>query len=243
MNKGLLLWIICSFLCFARGYSQAQTEQDSTVEATHSPILFDANQIAEYQKDPVFDYTPTILSENAFTRWKEKLKRQIYGIFENLFQSKTLNSLIEFFLQIIPYLFVLLASIALLWWVLKLENRQLKETKLKLAGSFKLDDATLLAGSDLDILLKQALSEENYRQAIRLKYLKILKKLMDKQLIHWRAEKTNTDYINELPKGPLKLQFGQLTRPYNYIWYGQQPVDSEVFLSAESSFQQMETML
>ncbi len=243
MSKRLLLWTFCSFLCLARGYSQPQTDQGSTIEATHSPILFDQNQIAEYKKDPAFDYSPTIISDNAFTRWKEKLTRQIHGIFANFIQSKTLNSVFEFFLQIIPYLFVLLASLALLWWVLKLENRQLKEIKMKSAGSFKLDDATLLAESDLDSLLKQALSEENYRQAIRLNYLKILKKLMDKQLIHWRAEKTNSDYINELPLGQLKLQFGQLTRSYNYIWYGNQPVDSDAYLSAESSFQQMDRLI
>jgi hypothetical protein len=243
MSKRLLLWILCIFLCYAKGYSHAQTEQAATIEAIHTPILFDAPQIAEYKKDPAFDYTPTIKSENTFTRWKEKLKRQIQDFFADFFQSKTANSLIAFLLQIIPYLFVFLASFALLWWVLKLEKGRLKDAKMNMEGSFKLDDATLLAGSDLDILLKQALSEENYRQAVRLKYLKILKKLMDKQLIHWRAEKTNSDYINELPKGPLKLQFGQLTRAYNYIWYGQQSVDSDLYQSAESSFQQMETLL
>ncbi|TYZ08698.1 DUF4129 domain-containing protein [Hymenobacter lutimineralis] len=61
----------------------------------------------------------------------------------------------------------------------------------------------------------------NYRLAVRLGYLHILKDLTDRGLIRWQPEKTNHDYLFELPDGPLPAAFQDLTRQFEYVWYGE----------------------
>lgn len=75
---------------------------------------------------------------------------------------------------------------------------------------------------DLDTLLTQAENARNYRLAVRLGYLRVLRQLSDKGLIRWQPDKTNHDYLYELPTGPLPEAFRELTRQFEYVWYGEQ---------------------
>ncbi|WP_221766292.1 DUF4129 domain-containing protein [Hymenobacter metallilatus] len=79
-----------------------------------------------------------------------------------------------------------------------------------------------LHGLDLDGLLAQAEAEHSYRLAVRLGYLQVLRQLSDKGLIRWQPDKTNHDYLYELPAGPLPEAFRELTRQFEYVWYGEQ---------------------
>lgn len=74
---------------------------------------------------------------------------------------------------------------------------------------------------DFDKLLTSAETEGNYRLAIRLGYLHVLKQLTDQGLIRWQPDKTNHDYLFELPAGPLPAAFRELTRQFDYVWYGE----------------------
>ncbi|UYZ63340.1 DUF4129 domain-containing protein [Hymenobacter weizhouensis] len=74
----------------------------------------------------------------------------------------------------------------------------------------------------LDALLAQAETERNYRLAVRLGYLQVLRQLSDTGLIRWQPDKTNHDYLFELPAGPLPEAFRELTRQFEYVWYGEQ---------------------
>lgn len=75
---------------------------------------------------------------------------------------------------------------------------------------------------DLDALLTQAEDARNYRLAVRLGYLRVLRQLSDRGLIRWQPDKTNHDYLYELPAGPLPEAFRELTRQFEYVWYGEQ---------------------
>ncbi|SHK93695.1 protein of unknown function [Hymenobacter psychrotolerans DSM 18569] len=76
-------------------------------------------------------------------------------------------------------------------------------------------------GLDFDALLTAAETEGNYRLAVRLGYLHVLKQLADRSLIRWQPDKTNHDYLFELPAGPLPEAFRELTRQFDYVWYGE----------------------
>ncbi|MBD2714835.1 DUF4129 domain-containing protein [Microvirga sp. STR05] len=76
-------------------------------------------------------------------------------------------------------------------------------------------------GQDFDALLAAAEAESNYRLAVRLGYLHVLKQLADQNLIRWQPDKTNHDYLFELPAGPLPEAFQELTRQFDYVWYGE----------------------
>ncbi|MDN5287303.1 MAG: hypothetical protein JWR38_3577 [Mucilaginibacter sp.] len=96
---------------------------------------------------------------------------------------------------------------------------------------------------NFDEAIENALSIKNYRLAVRLLYLRCLKQLSDKHLINWRLEKTNTAYLNELTDNELRRQFTQLTRQFEYVWYGNFPVNGQSFQNINAIFQEFKRLL
>lgn len=86
--------------------------------------------------------------------------------------------------------------------------------------------------------IEKATTAGNYRLAIRLFYLLSLKKLSDRQLIHWLPEKTNQHYLEELKDEQKKKQFVVLTRQFEYVWYGEFLINKEIFNQFRASFEQ-----
>ncbi|MCW3084534.1 MAG: hypothetical protein JWP12_1900 [Bacteroidetes bacterium] len=73
---------------------------------------------------------------------------------------------------------------------------------------------------NFDELIAEAISRKDFRKAIRLHFLKLLKQLSDKNLIAWQLDKTNIDYSVELSKSQYSSKFKEITFLYEYIWYG-----------------------
>ena len=92
---------------------------------------------------------------------------------------------------------------------------------------------------DFDTLLAEALQEKNYRLAVRYHFLKLLKLLSQKEIIDWHFEKTNSDYQKEIEQAELKKGFASLAYLYNYVWYGEQPINESSFVQAEGQFEKM----
>ncbi len=74
---------------------------------------------------------------------------------------------------------------------------------------------------NLDQKINEAIYSKNYRHAIRYMYLKSLKVLSDNNLITLHSKSTNQDYIRQLYNYNNLGQFRQLTRIYEYVWYGE----------------------
>ncbi|MEY3369054.1 MAG: hypothetical protein RI973_2209 [Bacteroidota bacterium] len=77
-----------------------------------------------------------------------------------------------------------------------------------------------LESTDLEDPIRQAVGSENYALAIRLHYLAILKELSQKNYIHWKREKTNGEYLQELGGSQLLLPVRQATLIFERVWYG-----------------------
>ncbi len=92
---------------------------------------------------------------------------------------------------------------------------------------------------DFENLISKALKEQNYRLATRYLYLKSLKSLANKQVIEWHYEKTNSDYLNEIKDRQLKTLFKRVSYIYDYVWYGEFPIDEESFNKNKVDFNQL----
>jgi hypothetical protein len=92
---------------------------------------------------------------------------------------------------------------------------------------------------DFENLISKALKEQNYRLATRYLYLKSLKSLANKQVIEWHYEKTNSDYLNEIKDSQLKTLFKRVSYIYDYVWYGEFPIDEESFNKNKDDFNQL----
>jgi len=91
--------------------------------------------------------------------------------------------------------------------------------------------------------IKKALNSGNYRLAIRLQYLQALKKLSDKSYINWLINKTNSDYISETKGKAFNEMFINLTKNFEYIWYGEKQISKEQFLEIKDQYQQFNSQL
>lgn len=97
-----------------------------------------------------------------------------------------------------------------------------------------------LTGIDFDKKIGKAKEETDYRMAVRWLYLKQLYLLSLKNQIAWQPYKTNMDYEYELAKSVHKQSFKDISKIYEYVWYGKYSVNSQSFQSLEQTFKQFE---
>jgi len=90
--------------------------------------------------------------------------------------------------------------------------------------------------NDPDALLQNAIKNRNYRLAIRYLYLQTLVRLSDRKLIEINSNKTNYEYVSELRKHKFANEFASLTLKYEYVWYGEYPVDERLFEQIQGNF-------
>lgn len=113
----------------------------------------------------------------------------------------------------------------------------------KEAGFNFSDMAEDLGQIDFDEKVRKAKQDKDFRLAVRWLYLKQLFLLDTHGRIAWQPYKTNMDYANELSASPLKQSFRELSRLYDYVWYGDYPLDEGAFAKAESEFTQFEKQI
>jgi hypothetical protein len=73
---------------------------------------------------------------------------------------------------------------------------------------------------NFDDLITETLARKDFRKAVRLHFLKLLKQLSDKEMIAWQLDKTNIDYSMELSKSQYHSRFTEIVLLYEYAWYG-----------------------
>jgi len=92
--------------------------------------------------------------------------------------------------------------------------------------------------SDPDSLLRNAIRSGNYRLAVRYLYLQSLQRLSEKKFIEINTNKTNYEYVMEVRRHKFANEFASLTLQYEYVWYGEYPVDERLFEQIQGSFTQ-----
>ena len=88
--------------------------------------------------------------------------------------------------------------------------------------------------------IDKAAMQGNYRHAIRLMYLRLLKNMSEKNIIHYKQDKTNLDYLLQLHPTVYYKDFFRLTRNYEYSWYGQFEVNEEAYKIIRTDFDQFD---
>lgn len=91
--------------------------------------------------------------------------------------------------------------------------------------------------------IDKAVDMSNYRLAVRLMFLRLLRNLSDRNIIHYKQDSTNLDYMIQLRSTKLYHDFFRLTRNYEYSWYGQFDIDKEKYSIIKSEFDNFEHKL
>ncbi|OEK07522.1 hypothetical protein A8C32_17145 [Flavivirga aquatica] len=144
-------------------------------------------------------------------------------------------------LGLLGWLFYLAIAIAVVYLVYILLNEggsglfSSKQSK-KLNSDFEEITSENIENADIQALIKRAENDNNYRLAIRYYYLLVLKTLSLKNYIKFEDDKTNSQYLNEISNTPFSNKFSYSSYLYNYIWYGEFPLNMEKYTQAKRHF-------
>lgn len=212
---------------------------DDTYAAHHDTSSVVAKVIPErelegFRNNPNFQYDrvetggPTLFS--LFWQWLDDV----------LFHPLRENTTEQFWSW-----FWMLAGVAALAFVISKALRadsgwffRKKDEEVEIAG-LELLDTEDIESVDLDALLEAALHGRRYRDAARYQYLQALQTLTEQGLIDWDKHKTNLDYLAELRSADrpnLDAPFADITRLFEWIWYGEFPVDEQRFSRVRARF-------
>lgn len=149
------------------------------------------------------------------------------------------NNLISFLETIFPYLLALIVVFILLKSFVFTEidfwkfNKSTKQQNNTLILKEEEED---INSNDYSKLLEQAIQNNNYRLATRYYYLLILKMMSQKGIIKYDKDKTNSEYLYELKSIENRKQFSYLLYLYDYVWYGEFPIDELKFNAIENNY-------
>jgi hypothetical protein len=142
--------------------------------------------------------------------------------------------------RMISYLVIIGLAIFILYLVAKnvsFTRKFSKETVITDDTDGIVDDIQNL---NTQTLLQQALAQGNYRLAVRLYYLELLKKLNEAGIIIWKKDKTNRDYLSEIfSRDYYYDDVRKLTLAYELVWYGERSLTQESFQRLISNFENL----
>lgn len=227
--------------CFASLNAKQQKKTTSAnkvaFDSTNVIIRMPADDVLKpYLSDDEFAYDRT--PQPPVSTWE----RIWYWIISKIFRVIS-NPNAALFWRILPYL---LFGASLLYVILKLTKTDIRGLFYDFKNQEQIQFEEIhdnIYGMQFDQLLAEALKDKNFRVAIRLYYLKTLKALSEKKMIQWRPEKTNRQYVSELPENGLKQPFRDITTLFEWIWYGNFPVDINLYKSANSQFEKFHRQL
>ena len=123
----------------------------------------------------------------TFTEW---LMMQLNELMNELFGEALSNPLVQWLLAILA-----IGVIGFIVWYLWRHQSGLFRWQEQQTGDDDTEDN--IYGVDFDASITEALGRENFREAVRLVYLRTLKTLSDTKKIDWQPFKTPSQYVRE----------------------------------------------
>ncbi len=93
--------------------------------------------------------------------------------------------------------------------------------------------------TELERRLEEALSREDYREAVRIYFIFIIKDLSSKSWIRWERRKTNISYLMEMRGKSQYELFNETVNIYDMIWYGNYAVSKNQYQNFELKFKSL----
>lgn len=229
-----LFFIIFSVGIFAQTDSLIVKNDRSSIVKKN----FDTKNLEKYKTDKDFNYEeenvnkePTFI-ERVFN-W---LGRQFLRFLEWIFGVKYAKGLFASILSALPYIILGVVLFLLLKFFLKVNLKSSSVISKNNPTVSITEEEELIKSKDISKLIEHAIQQKNYRLAVRYYYLNILKQLENKELIIWEQQKTNEDYIKEISQKNIQHIFTNLTRLYDFVWYGNFEISETEFARVELDF-------
>lgn len=162
---------------------------------------------------------------------------------EKVARSSPMFNIPDYVIKILMYTGIALFVVLLIWLIYNIAknatgNPDNKAVVYKGSISENLQHIEEnLMKSDLEIALERAIAEGDYKTAIRIYYLMIIKELSVKQWIKWKRDKTNGEYQREMKGRSEYIAFHQLTLMFETVWYGDTSIDKDMYDKLSPDFE------
>lgn len=243
----LFLYVVLFILAVSTGYCDTAKpivpKHEKAVLKTDTSEVnirhFNQDALKAYSRRPEFQYKEATTSDtslwNRFWRWFWHWIAHLFN-----FGSQKSASIWILFWKIVQILLLLGGVAALVFLILKSQGINVLNIFRRKSASAPIPYSEFFEDINeinFDEEIENAVAKHNYRFAVRLLYLKSLKRLSDAGLVKWQIDKTNSDYINELTDEEQRVSFKLLTLQFEYVWYGEFLIDSQVYTNINTLFQ------
>lgn len=167
----------------------------------------DTAQLHAWQSDATCDY------QRELVAWQPSLwdwfTAQLNDILSDILGSKAANAIGTPLLVGLGAAFLLFV----VWFVYRTRPELFLRNRRKTVEE---PEVETIYGVDFDAVIRQAVANGDYRQAVRNVYLQTLRALSDQSLIDWMPYKTPSQYVREYGSD----EFRQLTNYFLRVRYG-----------------------
>lgn len=227
----LIILLVISTLCFSQ--SNEPIQKSNVDKLKKDPDLWYADQ--KFSPDSAeIVYDSLVKGQIIKPKKKEAIKRNTL--------PDQLN-IPEWLFTVLKWAFYLIILGAIVFLIIKGNFRMFStatntELNNEITENTTIESATQLQNIGFEPQITAAENQGNYRLAVRLYYLWVIKKLVNIGLIRFHIKKTNVEYCNELIGNQHFEEFKNCTKYYNYVWFGEFVIDSEKYQNIKSIFNQ-----
>jgi hypothetical protein len=225
MNKYLCSFVLCFSLYIFSGYNAAADIVADTVSA----IPNQQQEVEKTQRNITYQEWNDLTNDDAFN-YRDKIENQkIEQPKTNKF-SKGLRSLFSSpITKVAIWGLLILVILYAVYKVIAGERSSIFGKSSKAQGGEEHAVIEDINETDWEKLLHKAAKEGDLRLSVRYSYMLLLRLLQDSGLILYREDKTNFQYISELAETQYKQSFRNLSRQYEYTWYGEYPISQSSY--------------
>jgi hypothetical protein len=232
-NKITTFFLLLFFLMAGNSHAQIPVGEDTT--PIYDAIYFDS--LSRFSHDEIQVRT---VSDSTIQR----LKRDDDFWYADLAPEKNQGNqrdngpvLVPGWLKTLVWTVIIISMIAVVIWFLLSSNIRFFRKPSAIVSSDEEETFTEdIFAVDFEREIKKAVESKNYRQAIRMFYLRTLRDLSHLSLIDYKHERTNSEYLAQLAGTNYYRPFFQLTRDFEYVWYGQFDLSFEAFQQVKDDF-------
>lgn len=178
----------------------------------------DAKEWQRLKEDKRFQYKD---KKKPKPKKEKKYKKPMFSGLSKFFNSSVfkiiLFTLLGAFLILIIYLFIKNNNISF--------SRNVKDEEIEQEAPWE----DVKRFEDWELALQKAIADQDYRLATRIYYLHTLNILNKNGHLQYREDKTNWYYVHKLYGSNYHDSFKELTRSFDYIWYGEYQISKDQF--------------
>ena len=196
---------------------------------------FDESALEALRNNPKYQYEREVSeAPSAWDRFWKMVGNWIRDLLEGLENVTGLKFMSWFW----DYIWFAVFAVALVIVLVVLRRRMFSKVfarSVANAGSVRTLEEDITA-DDLPEQLADAELKSEWRRALRLQYLLVLRQLVDEERISWKPQHTDRDYQAQLKDEGERVRFGRLSFIFKWVWYGEADLDRSQYESLSAGF-------